>query len=73
MARTKEECIRAIKVELYMNDDDYTEVKTDLLRDAYRYLSDTDNVKSMDPDVYYLKEISVTLKDILKEMRKRKV
>lgn len=27
----------------------------------------------MNPDAYYLKEISKTLKDILKEMRKRKV
>ena len=29
--------------------------------------------KLMNPDAYYLKEISKTLKDILKEMRKRKV
>lgn len=29
--------------------------------------------KKLNPDVYYLKEISETLKDILKEMRKRKV
>lgn len=29
--------------------------------------------KLLNPDAYYLKEISKTLKDILKEMRKRKV
>ena len=29
--------------------------------------------KLLNPDAYYLKEISNTLKDILKEMRKRKV
>lgn len=29
--------------------------------------------KKLNPDAYYLKEISNTLKDILKEMRKRKV
>ena len=28
--------------------------------------------KKLNPDAYYLKEISNTLKDILKEMRKRK-
>lgn len=28
--------------------------------------------KKLNPDAYYLKEISKTLKDILKEMRKRK-
>lgn len=27
----------------------------------------------LNPDAYYLKEISNTLKDILKEMRKRKI
>lgn len=27
----------------------------------------------LNPDAYYLKEISKTLKDILREMRKRKV
>lgn len=30
-------------------------------------------LKQLNPDTYYLKEISKTLKDILKEMRKRKV
>ena len=29
--------------------------------------------KKLNPDAYYLKEISKTLKEILKEMRKRKV
>ena len=29
--------------------------------------------KLLNPDAYYLKEISKTLKEILKEMRKRKV
>lgn len=29
--------------------------------------------KLMNPDAYYLKEISKTLKEILREMRKRKV
>lgn len=29
--------------------------------------------KLLNPDAYYLKEISKTLKDILREMRKRKV
>lgn len=29
--------------------------------------------KKLNPNAYYLKEISKTLKDILKEMRKRKV
>lgn len=29
--------------------------------------------KKLNPDAYYLKEISKTLKDILREMRKRKV
>lgn len=29
--------------------------------------------KLLNPDSYYLKEISKTLKDILREMRKRKV
>lgn len=29
--------------------------------------------EKLNPDAYYLKEISITLKDILKEMRKRKV
>lgn len=29
--------------------------------------------KMLNPDAYYLKEISKTLKDILKEMKKRKV
>ena len=30
-------------------------------------------LKQLNPDTYYLKEISKTLKEILREMRKRKV
>lgn len=30
-------------------------------------------LKQLNPDTYYLKEISMTLKEILREMRERKV
>jgi len=73
---TKAECIEAIRNELHTNDDTYTEVKTELLRETFKVLTAEESIninKVLNPDAYYLKEISNTLKDILKEMRKRKV
>lgn len=70
---TKAECIEAICNELHTNDDTYTEVKTELLREVLNVLTAEETInKVLNPDAYYLKEISNTLKDILKEMRKRK-
>jgi len=40
----------------------------------YQQLEEESQIsEKLNPDAYYLKEISKTLKDILKEMRKRKV
>ena len=70
----KAECIEAIRNELHTNDDTYTEVKTELLREVLNVLTVEEPInKVLNPDAYYLKEISNTLKDILREMRKRKV
>lgn len=70
---TKAECIEAIRNELHTNDDTYTEVKTELLRKVLNVLTADEPInKVLNPDAYYLKEISITLKDILREMRKRK-
>lgn len=71
---TKAECIEAIRNELHTNDDTYTEVKTELLREVLNVLTAEEPInKVLNPDAYCLKEINNTLKDILNEMRKRKI
>ena len=48
-------------------------VKEELLNEAEKEAEEQQINPKLNPDAYYLREISRTLKEILREMRKRKV